>query len=252
MASKWIRGCIDNHAHPKNTDGLMPSRPLDLVNPSQSVDEKTINLIDTGGTEYSYVTLSHCWGQEGHFKLYHDNLREFKRGIKVSSLPKTYQDATTITKRLNVRYLWIDSLCIIQDDMEDWAMESGRMDSVYTNSVFTIAADHAKDGRSGCFNNRPSRKYVTIDGIKHNDTEKTVEAFLFLPGLYSMRGDKVELRGEALSARAWAFQERVLSIRALHFCSDQMYYECDNEFISEDSHQVEDRWGKTGSSSVPQ
>lgn len=69
-------------------------------------------------------------------------------------LPKTFQEAIALTRKLGVRYLWIDSLCIIQDDHHGWEVESAKMATIYSLSYLTIAATHAADSQQGCFSTR--------------------------------------------------------------------------------------------------
>jgi hypothetical protein len=80
----------------------------------------------------------------------------------VSHLPKTLQDAIRLTQELGIRYIWIDSICIIQDDKEDWEHESANMLSVYANASLTIAASNGNDSHKGLFTEIPSRNYVQI------------------------------------------------------------------------------------------
>ncbi|KAH8654616.1 heterokaryon incompatibility, partial [Tricladium varicosporioides] len=87
-----------------------------------------------------YLTLSHCWGGGNNFKLQAGNLKHLKSEIPLDQLPRTFRDAMVITKVLGYRYLWIDSLCIIQDSEEDWAQEAGRMAQVYGNAILNLAA----------------------------------------------------------------------------------------------------------------
>lgn len=78
-------------------------------------------------------------------------------GIPLDYLPRTFYDAVCSARnlhRLHVRYLWIDSLCIIQDDSEDWAVQSSEMAQIYSGAVMTIAASSAKDGSAGLFAKR--------------------------------------------------------------------------------------------------
>jgi Heterokaryon incompatibility protein (HET) len=70
-------------------------------------------------------------------------------------VPKTFEDAIVVTRKLHVQYLWIDSLCIIQDDPEDWGTESLLMDQVYKNALLNIAATAASDSSGGLFYSRP-------------------------------------------------------------------------------------------------
>lgn len=103
-----------------------------------------------------YMTLSHRWGQKPLRKLTRDNMREFMGGIKLSSLPQNFQDAIKVASGLEIRWLWIDALCIIQDDegLRDWLEESASMEKVYTNSYCNISATAAMDSTEGLFHKR--------------------------------------------------------------------------------------------------
>lgn len=140
-----------------------------------------------------------------------------------------------MTRRLGVRYMWIDSLCICQDDVKDWERESSRMAAVYSNAYLTIAATGSSDADGGLFFDRPSRPYLrtafgspseAIGGdmlIFPLDTSKDME-----------RKSLVNMKGEPLTSRGWAFQERVLARRVLHFARDQICLECLDETVYED------------------
>ena len=87
-------------------------------------------------------------------RLLKSNVSTLQQAIPISQLSKTFKDAMEVTKRLRVRYIWIDSLCIIQDSPEDWQYEASRMGKVYEFAVCNIAATRAKDGTVGCFTAR--------------------------------------------------------------------------------------------------
>lgn len=76
--------------------------------------------------------------------------------VKIPTLPRTFEDAIAFARKLRIRYLWIDSLCIIQGDTEDWQMECSIMDKVYQNSFCNLAATVSIDSHGGLFFNRPS------------------------------------------------------------------------------------------------
>ena len=102
------------------------------------------------------MTLSHCWGtsKSRDYNLSSNNWKQYTDAISVSALPKTFLDAIAFTRVLGIRYLWIDSLCIIQDSQEDWVTESALMPSVYGNSFCNIAASGAFNSAEGCFLSR--------------------------------------------------------------------------------------------------
>jgi hypothetical protein len=165
-AREWIDDCLANH--PKCRSGTdaewHPSRLLDLS--SQLVytaKGDTVRLVSRKDgvqpqSEFQgqYMTLSHRWGQKALVKLTRDNIREFMGGIPLSTLPKTFRDAIKVASSLGVRWLWIDALCIIQEDkgLKDWLEESASMERVYTNSYCNISATSAIDSSEGLFHTR--------------------------------------------------------------------------------------------------
>ena len=98
-----------------------------------------------------YITLSHCWGDEQVLKLKTSNHQTLENSIPIDSLPQTFCDASTIARKLGLKYLWIDSPCIIQDLAEDWQRESPTMNQVYSNSTVTVAALWGANSYAGCF-----------------------------------------------------------------------------------------------------
>ena len=125
---------------------------LDLTSP-----DSTTKLIETSVAtpKGPYVTLSHCWGTEGVIlKTTKSNLEAFKHQLP-DTLPKTFSHAIAATRKLGVGYLWIDSLCIIQDDRGDWELESAQMHQVYQNALCNLAATSSSDGQGGLFFDRP-------------------------------------------------------------------------------------------------
>lgn len=121
----------------------------------------------------------------------------------------------------------VDSLCICQDDMDDWAQQSAYMSDVYSRACLVIAANHAVDKSVGCFNQREQRPTALINypGLGN------IYAQLLFP---SQENGIASFNSEPLSQRGWAFQERVLARRILHYNTRQMYFECDHEVIGED------------------
>ncbi|KAM5361874.1 hypothetical protein ACJZ2D_012819 [Fusarium nematophilum] len=254
LAAQWIDNCATNHTHCTPQKGRLPSRVLDL---DALDDPDRVRLWETkGAASCHYVALSHCWGAEspGHVTTTHATLEDHLQAILVQSLPQTFQDAIKATRHLGIRYLWIDSLCICQDDVDDWARESASMTDVYAGAHVMIAADMARESAYGFFK-RPERSYVSVDLVvspegtgsgtaaKSPDTTISVLAFEVL-SLEHVTNQRIwlELQEEPLTSRAWAFQERLLPHRVLHFATDQLFFECNNEFLSEDGVVIRGRW----------
>lgn len=113
----------------------------------------------------TYLALSYCWGSNQGLVTTLENLEQMKQSIPFERLAKTCQDAVTITRRLNFKYLWIDSICIIQDDRGDWERESAAMGHIYVNAYLCIAATASRDSGSGIFKHRDITKTVSLIDI---------------------------------------------------------------------------------------
>lgn len=170
------------------------------------------------------MTLSHCWGDGQHIKLRRTCSESFKNGIALEDLPRTFQDAVTTARRLKISYLWIDSLCILQDkdDLSDWFREAADMDRIYGQSYCNISAAAADNASVGLFMTRdPRNMRTTIDfgtGVSSEEPQKFELLNLHLWYTHVTRAP--------LNCRAWVMQERFLSPRILHFAKDQLLWEC--------------------------
>jgi hypothetical protein len=159
QALKWLQDCEDEHKHRhcrrREETTKLPTRVLDLGEAPTIQDP--IKLFETKGDQGKYMTLSHCWGSVQFLTTTRCTFEERKAGIQLAELPQTFKDAVSFTRSLGIRYLWIDSLCIIQQDHDDWEIEAGRMRSVYSNSYLNIAATGSSAGNGGCFRERISQ-----------------------------------------------------------------------------------------------
>jgi hypothetical protein len=147
-----------------------------------------------------------------------------KQGIPLDTLPKTFQEAIAITRHLNQKFLWIDSLCIIQDSARDWEVESATMESVYRFSLLNIAATASSNGTGGCFRERNPllAQICVIEDVEW--TWSPGKHYLYDSMLWSMG-----MKYAPLNNRAWVVQERFLAPRILHFGENQLYWECNQK-----------------------
>ncbi|KAF4446154.1 hypothetical protein F53441_10130 [Fusarium austroafricanum] len=244
----WIHDCVQNHDACIPPKVQLPSRVLDL---GAFDDHGKARLLETHGQESSpCVALSYCWGSDAtaHVRTTHSTISEHLDSIDVDKLPQTYKDAIKITRHLGLRYLWIDSLCICQDDPEDWAREAASMQRVYAGAYVTIAADKAARCTDG-FLTRREREYIPtkLKITPSSDTDsKSLEISAYT---FNVPADKtfwssswLGLDGEPLTSRAWATQERLLPQRIVHFAADAIFFECNCHFISEGGVEVSGRW----------
>lgn len=184
---------------------LLPTRVLDLGPNTGTFKRKGLRLITTRpGDRGHYLTLSHRWGNDHQLKLTKANLDDYKRRVHFHRLPRTYRDAVKVAFSLGYRYLWIDALCIIQDDHEDWLQEAAKMALVYRNSSCTISAHAA---------------YADDDGILCANVRRKNGAYINRPDV------SVLVTASHLSHRGWVFQERILSRRLLHFTRGGLFLE---------------------------
>jgi hypothetical protein len=192
-------------------------------------------LFITEGATGKYATLSHCWGKIRFLTTTTESIKKYTTCIPFKKLTKTFQDAIIITRKLGLQYIWIDSLCIIQNDREDWERESTTMGLIYQCSEITIAASAAVDGSVGCFIPRPNPpEPVELPNILPR-TEATVDSAFVM--LYPDEKDgNPELM--PLNDRAWVTQEWLLSRRMVHYTTNRMIWSCKTLIESEDGEVI--------------
>ena len=210
LAKSWISDCTTSHrkcAQP--TAFAVPVRLID-------VSGKTPFLVQ-GNPSTPYAILSHCWGKSKQFITTTHNIEAYERSIDFAVLPKTFRDAIELTRELNIRYLWIDSLCILQDSDIDKGHQCARMGEYYRNALITLSALNSRDSTEGFLNAR-----AVVNSVTLFEKPGYVDCYL-RPRLRT----RAEIFKEAvLSGRGWALQERLLSTRVLHFGTTEMFWEC--------------------------
>jgi Heterokaryon incompatibility protein (HET) len=183
----------------------LPSRVLDVGAAGDAHDPFLYVPENELGQRSSYVALSYCWGEDaGAFVVTtSSNIHERRAGIPLRSLPTTLREAVYITRRLNIRYLWIDALCIIQGSEEDWVKNAARMDEIYGNATLTISAASAASCTQGILTPLLYRNWKLPSDL---DPDK-----------------------EPINHRAWTLQERLLSRRYTSFGTEYMTWQCRTE-----------------------
>ncbi|WYZ36239.1 hypothetical protein EsH8_XI_000122 [Colletotrichum jinshuiense] len=217
LLNEWLGFCDEEHTCvSSNSSPRLPKRLLVIENgltPTVSIQD-TIRM----NPLTPYTTFSYIRGSEisGALELCLENEGYFADGVDFRKLPRSYQDAVIVTQNLGVKYIWIDALCILQDNPEDKASEISNLETILANSYCMIAATHAATVDSGFLGERPPRAVVHVtqpDGTRmsvcemiddfHNHVEKS-----------------------PLCSQGWNFQERALSRRAIFFTPTQMYFHC--------------------------
>lgn len=143
LINRWRRTCETEHESCNRTNGnhlqQLPSRVLELLDPSD--ETKGIRLVETQGKMLgTYACLSYCWGFKTQIgQTCCENLTRQLQGILFHDLPNTVVDAIHLCFKLGLCFLWVDWLCIVQDDISDWLLEVSKMCDVYSRSALTIS-----------------------------------------------------------------------------------------------------------------
>jgi hypothetical protein len=215
-----LKQCINGHFSCRtNADDVayMPTRVLDL---GVVDDERApVRLVESTHIvdDRSYACLSHRWDSLGRTIITEKATYEKHRDcIRFEDLGLPYRETVHIMRRLCMRYLWIDSLCIIQDSAKDWESESKTMATVYNRAVFTLARQCDSTTSLRCI---PDHTHLVSDP-RISPPVYTRPAFKHLwnqlDGLYKFQ----------LAERGWIYQERLLSPRTIHFSDEEIFWEC--------------------------
>lgn len=242
LAQLWINFCLKGHDKCQRTKtSFLPSRLIDVGTTKHPI----IKLCEGTNVapQSTYTTLSHTWGTAVCFTLEKANLEGMKKVIRHEALPKTVRDAILITRDLEVQYIWVDSLCIIQDSADDWARECEVMGSIYAGSYCNIAATAAGSNEESCIFARDPTSVIptrirleafalpTSDSGQISDFEASTSQSALQTEEYAILPDEdvwaTDFETGPLLQRAWVVQERLLAPRSLHFGKRQIGFECE-------------------------
>lgn len=253
LARAWLLNCLTDHktcsASTKTLPNL-PTRVIDVGNHNQQP-----RLYITHARPGIYCALSYCWGRKPFLRTTRMSLAEHQKSIPLEEFPKTLKDAIQICRQLALQYIWIDALCIVQDDADDWARESKDMVSIYRNAIVTIVASAADDTSGGCFQPRarnrvwPARipdRLSTEDrrgamtatnyhSWNHSgdfpEIDVSTDPSVIQDGVYVFPEFIARPKGP-VDQRAWCTQEYFVSSRILYW-SQEVYWECQCSIASE-------------------
>ncbi|KAF2962671.1 hypothetical protein GQX73_g10902 [Xylaria multiplex] len=219
---------------------FVPTRLLDVDFSSERVRLVEGNQISFGDSKLKYVTLSYCWGDPANvLKTLAGNKQEYSTvGISTSTMPVVFQEAIKVVRELGIRYLWIDALCIIQNDTADWEAESVKMCDVFSHSYVTVSAARSSSSTES-FLGKPSRPLLCVR------FRSSIEPGI--SGVYSIRLDGKENVSQAadlshltFQKRAWVWQEQVMSTRQLIFADKGFQIRCNGGIRLEDGRTTTD------------
>ncbi|KAI0520865.1 heterokaryon incompatibility protein-domain-containing protein [Xylaria bambusicola] len=220
----WIQTCLSSKGH----DGCLydgkpqlPTRVIDVGTPESNSIK--IHTTDEGESD-DYVTLSYCWGGPQPLTANSNTVVQLINGVHESTLPPTVRDAVLTTRRFGFRYLWVDALCIIQDNEDDKRREIGKMGQIYRNSTVTIVAAHSRSAMGGFLKPELGRtqtpSFPMAVKIPGSDTNGQVTLTFALSSISTI---------QPLATRGWAFQEAMLSMRLVTFSEFEVYCECNRK-----------------------
>lgn len=224
IISGWMQNCQNTHSH------CQPLRRRELPSRLLRISENKVFLEEFSPNHgyLPYTILSYCWGAATSMQTTTTNVVRHQSGLKVKSLPLTLRHAIQVTKRLGYEYIWVDALCIIQDSSTDWDAEYVRMGEYYQNAVVTISALDAYSSAEGFLR---TRKFANV-------TPLSPKADLWVRPRMSLWADV--FRTAALNTRGWALQERLLSMRIIHFTNTEIFWECLSCCARESTFEVHD------------
>ncbi|KAJ4129772.1 hypothetical protein NW768_006741 [Fusarium equiseti] len=204
--------CQEDHPAWEKTETPLPTRAI-YIGPSNSY----IRLFDAKGMMARYVTLSHCWGGEQPTTTTSSNLEALTSCIDFDTLPIVFQQAILVARELGVEYIWIDSLCIIQDSQSDWELESAKMCDYYENAYLTISTATSPNPNIPFLGPRDIKwKPIELQLVTRHGSE---------PMLAQRIATTPEEQGK-LFTRGWAWQESAMSSQMVYFTPSELIWEC--------------------------
>jgi hypothetical protein len=242
MGASWLNKCL--HEHPECTakaeqrlPSALPTRVINVGTASQ----KPFLHVSAEDEVGQWAALSYCWGGDSPFTLNATSFARLRDGLPLEDFPPTLRDAILVVRALEVRYVWIDSLCIFQDDPQDWAFEASMMAKVYEFAVVTVAATSAESVVDGFLGRRdphfscgfPWRRRA---GVDEDDAYPVV-----LGGVSRKFDAQLDEDKSRWATRGWTFQEQLLSTRLLCYTTGRMIWYCAAGQAIEPSNDAERR-----------
>ncbi|KAK4216809.1 hypothetical protein QBC37DRAFT_438577 [Rhypophila decipiens] len=237
---QWLANCDSNKNHKHSscrpsvteepsltTNEQLPTRVLDvgLGHSTSSSRQGKVYLRHSGPQEQGkWLALSYQWGPTPHFCTTVDNLsRHLTDGMEVADLPATFRDAIIVTRSLGIRYLWIDSLCIIQGEGGDFAQEAKKMEQVYSGAYCVLAVARQGRGQTGGFLDQRRIRGGVVLASSSLDSSQPRPCFYITEPVDDFQEHVLD---SGLSNRAWVLQEHALARRTIFFTDHQTYFEC--------------------------
>jgi hypothetical protein len=227
MVENWIDMCRNEHESCVWPDSRpLPTRVIDVG----LTDDATPYVLISNGKIGHWATLSYFWGSQLPFKTTLDSLEERQNGFSRDQLSPLFGDVIKLVRRLKIRYLWIDALCIVQDSPEDWSRESSKMHQIYAEARINITAACSTGSSDGLFvsADRSRENLAPLLSLPCYDKRKCLSGWISLE-LYDLSFSLVE---DLAHTRAWVWQETELSSRRIDYAT-QMRWSCNTKSVNE-------------------
>jgi hypothetical protein len=219
----------------------LPSRVIDVGPPDGSQMPK---LLQTNSAQGQWVALSYCWGTTPFLKLLKGKIEELEAGIPMVSMARTFRDVIELARRLDLRYVWIDALCIIQDSQDDWREQSSQMPNIYAGAYLAIASSANSTPFDGLFDKWNYEFTHNPPASLDLGPGNGVLEFTMCREYHSAAGHSYHeaLVKDHLVDRGWCLQERVLSRRFLAFHPTESQYTCAKQILLESYYEQDHIW----------
>jgi len=239
----WLGDCMKHHAfcHMGISGRRFDDNPQTTILPDRVIHVGSASvvphLLETNGKRDRYVAMSYCWEPPAEpgkhpFRLIRGNKADLEQRLLLHELPLTLQHAIDFTRRLGMSYIWIDRLCIVQDDEDDWSTHANQMCFIYERASLTITALAASTRDEGLYLPRQERASVRVRcATRGRDLGGVMH---IAPRLDRRAAFSRELSSSRWDTRGWTFQERLLSRRIVYFGRHQLFWECQERTYTQD------------------
>ncbi|KIM99232.1 hypothetical protein OIDMADRAFT_30852 [Oidiodendron maius Zn] len=241
----WLNTCLSDHDNCHNTIKNPVALPTRVIDVESFQGSKDVRLTLGNGRQEPYLALSHRWGDPKKIpQTMTKNFQDHLARISFATLPKSFQDAVVVARVLQVRFIWIDSLCIIQDSIADWEQEASRMSGIYKGSLVTIGSACAEDATGGFLHPRPHVYSCTLsplfDHLSVRPIRDAAKPFNIQDPSSTTLGRSYTCLPdyEPLNSRAWCLQESILPTRMVWFTLPQLYWSCNTLQTAEGEQQT--------------
>lgn len=256
----WMKECDETHDKcwedfpPARMDGfdrsinLLPSRLVYVGNSSSHEQPRLVQsseLPKDQAEAAKYIALSYCWGIPNDsrplLKTTRSTTSSRIAGIPVEDMPKAFQDAVKLARILNIPYVWIDSLCITQDDAQDWQKESSRMAEIFSHAYLTVVAATGASCHDSFLWRDPDCASVSIPCASSKSGSVNGQIKLRFCREWAATDKMSQISRHRWVTRGWTFQEERLARRVLMFGEDKFFFDCRIAERCEDTDRLRPR-----------